>query len=161
MVESLQTLKKRYCAKVPGFAKKQFERATRKLRKVFGKTSVKKMQNKMKSDIKNIEKDALQSCNSNDVERFLTGGIGPIDNDFRSIVHQLKTPTKKDSKKDLQVHMIATEFVSKDPFIQKLAAKRFHTTTAKARKAVVKKLKCLKTRKSIMGCQLDYIKDLL
>ena len=161
MVESLQTLKKRYCAKVPGFAKQQFQKATRKLSKVFGKGAVKKEEMKMKKDIKNIEKDALKSCTSNNVGKFLEGGIGPIDKDFRAIVHQLQSPSKKDSEKILKTHMFATKFVKDEPFVQKIAAKRFHTSTAKVRKAINKKIHCLQTRKSVMGCQLDYIKDLV
>ncbi len=161
MVESLQTLKKRYCAKVPGFAKQQFQNATRKLTKVFGKTAVKKAKSKMKKDIKHIEKDALKSCTSKNVGTFLEGGIGPIDKDFRAIVHQLQPPSKKNSEKDLKTHTFATKFVKEQPFVQKLAAKRFHTSTAKVRKAVNKKLKCLQTRKSVMGCHLNYIKDLI
>ncbi len=161
MVESLQTLKKRYCAKVPGFAKQKFQNVTRKLSKVFGKGAVKKTEMKMKKDIKHIERDALRSCTSNNVETFLEGGIGPIDKDFRAIVHQLQPPSKKDSEKILKGHISATKFVKQDPFIQKLAAKRFHTSNAKVRKALNKKLQCLQTRKSVTGCQLEYIKDLV
>jgi hypothetical protein len=169
MVESLQTLKKRYCAKVPEFTKLGLQKVMGTISKTFktrkNKNTQKKIdivqQKKLNIQIQKAAVAAEKSCKSNNGETFLQGGIGPIDKDLKQILPLLKLSQKKNSKKSIDAEIKVLQFSQKMPLIHKLVAKRFHTSTQKVKKALGHKIHCIKTRKTSMPCHVKYLQELV
>ena len=161
MVESLQTLKKRYCAKVPGFTKHGLKKAISTISKTFKTIKNKTAQKKLDIEIQKATVAAEKSCKSNNGETFLQGGIGPLDKDLKQILPLLKLSQKKNSKKSIDAEIKVLQFSQKMPLIQKLAAKRFHRSTQKVKKALGNKIRCLQTRKTSMPCHRAYLQELV
>lgn len=161
MAVSLQTLKKRYCAKVSGFTKRGLQKVMGTISKTLKTRKNKAIQKKVNIQIQKAAVAAEKGCKSNNGETFLQGGIGPIDKDLKQILPLLKLSQKKNSKKQIDAEIKGLQFIQKMPLIQKLAAKRFHSTTAKVKKALGHKIQCLKTRKTVMPCHHAYLQELV